>query len=138
MKGTKVLLVISGLMALGIGLAMMFAAPAFLGSQGFATDPKTAVIGQAQGSLLFGVGVLNLLGARLTDARGLQVLCAGNFATHLAALGVNVHGLVAGLVGSSVIGDAVGHVVFGLAFAACFVLLNSQRSREPSGVRTAA
>jgi hypothetical protein len=132
MKATKVLLVISGLIALGIGLAMLFAAPAFLASQGFAADDKTAVIGRAQGSLLLGIGVLNLLAARLGDPRGLQAICAANLATHVAALGVNVHALVAGLVGSSVVGDAVGHVVFGLAFGSCIALLG-RRGQAAAG-----
>jgi hypothetical protein len=123
MKATRILLVLSGLIALGVSLALMFSAQPFLASQGLAVDAKVAVIAQAQGSLLFAIGVVNFFGLRVKDAAGLQAICAGNVAAHVAGLGVNIHALSADLVGPSVMGDAIGHVVLGLAFAACFVVV---------------
>jgi hypothetical protein len=123
MKATRIVLVLSGLIALGVSFALMFAAPAFLGSQGLVVDDKMALVAQAQGALLFALGVLNFFGLRVKDPVGLQAICAANFAAHAAGLGVNVHALSANLVGSSVMGDVGGHVVFGRAFAACFVML---------------
>jgi hypothetical protein len=54
----------------------------------------------------------------------------GNLATHLVALGVNLHALSAHLVGSKVMGDAVGHVVFALAFAAALVFARNVAPRS--------
>jgi hypothetical protein len=123
MKGTKILLGIAGVIALGISAALMLGAQSFLASQGLVVDDKIAVIAQAQGSLLFAIGVFNLAGLRLKDPAGLQTLCIGNVAAHAAGLGVNLHALSANLVNQSVMGDVIGHVVFGVAFIVCIVVL---------------
>ena len=122
-KGIRVLLVIAGLLAVGVGFAMLFATQAFLAPQGIVADDKVATVGQAMGSLMLGIGTMNLLGVRCSDLRGLQAICGSNVVIHAAALGVNIHALSAHLVSKSVMGDAAGHVVFGLAFAASLVVL---------------
>jgi hypothetical protein len=123
MKGTKILLVVSGLFALGIGLAMNIAPQAFLGSQGLLVDDKISVLAQAQGALLAAIGVTNFLGLRVKDPVGLQAILGGNIAAHVFGLVVNFRALSAHTVNSSVIGDVVGHVIFGLAFIACLLVL---------------
>jgi hypothetical protein len=123
MKGTKILLGIAGVIALGVSAALMFGAQSFFASQGLNVDEKIAVIGQAQGSLLFAVGVFNISGLFLKDPAGLRALCVGNIAAHVAGLGVNIHALSANLVNQSVMGDVIGHVIFGVAFIVCFVVL---------------
>jgi len=128
LKGIKILLVVSGVIALGIGLVLLLAPQAFLGTTGMVVDEKMAIVGQAQGSILFGLGVINLLAVRVSDVVGLQAVCAGNLATHLAGLGVNLRALAANAVSSSVKGDAVGHVIFGVAFVACLVVLARRKS----------
>lgn len=127
MKAIKVLLVISGLLAVGVSLALIFAAAAFLAPEGIIADDKVAVVAQAQGGLLFAIGVVNLLALRVRDPLGLQAVCGGNLAAHLTGLAVNVHALSAHLVSQQIMGDVVGHVVFGLAFAAAIVALRKQQ-----------
>jgi hypothetical protein len=128
-KLAKVLLLVSGILAVGLGVAMMVAAKPFLESQGFVVDAKIAVIGQAQGAVLLGLGAINLLVARVTDPAALRAGAAGNIVVHLAALAVNVHALAADLVGSSVRGDAGGHTIFAVAFAIAWYRLRDPKSR---------
>src|SRR5882724_1563822 len=80
LKATKILLAVSGVIALLVSFGLMFAARPFMASQGLVVDDKIAVIAQAQGSLLFAVGVFNFFGLRMKEASGLQGLCAGNVA----------------------------------------------------------
>jgi hypothetical protein len=128
-KLTKLLLVISGALAVGIGLAMMLATRAFLEPEGIAVDATTAVIGQAQGALLVGIGAINLLSVRVRDRAALRAVLGGNVVVHVVALAVNVHALAAHLVGSGVTGDAVGHILFAGAFACALGFA----ARRPAG-----
>ena len=121
MKGPKILLAVSAAFAIGVGLAMMFSAAAFLAPQGIVADDHIAVIAHAQAALLIGIGATNLLAMRVSDARGLQAVLGGNVVTHVVALGVNAHALSADLVTSQVYGDVIGHVLFGGLFAFFFV-----------------
>jgi hypothetical protein len=123
MKGTKILLGISGLIALGVSFGLMFAPQAFLAGQGLVVDDKISVLARAQGSLLFAVGVMNFFGLRVKDKAGLQAICASNIAAHAGGLGVNFYALSNNLTNQSVMGDVIGHVIFGLAFTACFVIV---------------
>lgn len=123
MKGTKIVLVISGLLALGVGLAMNLNPAAFLGPEGIAADEKIGVLAWAQGSLLLAIGVTNFLALRVTDLRGIQTVIGLNIASHLFGLIVNVRALSAHLVSQSVMGDLIGHVVFAAAFVVCLVFL---------------
>jgi len=90
MKGAKILLAVSAVLAIGAGAAMIFATAAFLGPQGISVDDKVALLGQAQGALLVGIGVLNLLAMRCSDAKGLQAVLGGNLALQITGLGVNI------------------------------------------------
>ena len=126
MRGARILLGIAGGIAVLVSLAMMFATKAFLAPEGIVADDKIAVIGQAQASLLLGIGAVNLLGTRVSDKRGMQAILGGNLVTHVVALGVNLHALFGNLVTSQVWGDSVGHVVFAVLFA--FFLWKGARS----------
>jgi hypothetical protein len=121
MKGAKILLAVSAVLAIGAGAAMIFATAAFLGPQGISVDDKVALLGQAQGALLVGIGVLNLLAMRCSDAKGLQAVLGGNLALQITGLGVNIHGLAANLVTHQVYGDVVLHVILGVLFAFFYV-----------------
>jgi len=55
------------------------------------------------------------------DRAALRAVLSGNVVVHRGALAVNGHALAAHLVGSGVIGDAVGHTIFAGAFAWAFV-----------------
>lgn len=129
MKVTRVVLVISGLLAAGLGLALMFATQGFLAQQGITADDKVLVIGQAQGSLLVGLGIMNFLALRCSDVRGLQAVLGGNLAVQLTALVVNFRALSSGAVNASVWGDVGGHVVLLLAFVGCLVLVGRQPAK---------
>ena len=128
MRGTKILLGIAGALAVAVGLAMALATRAFLAPEGIDVDDKVALLGQAQGALLVGVGAIDLLALRTIDRAALQAILGGNLVMHVAALVVNVHALSAHLVGSGVLGDAIGHVVFAGAFAASLFA----RSKHPA------
>jgi hypothetical protein len=116
MKGVKILLAISGALAVLVSSALMLAPGSFLGSQGFATEGPITLVAQAQGSLLIAVGVLNLMALRLRDPGALRPILAANLVTHVAALGVNVHGILSKLAGPQVFGDVVMHVLLGAFF----------------------
>lgn len=121
MRGVRILLAISALFALGVGLFMMFGASSFLTSQGLPADDHIAVLVHAQASLLLAIGVTNVLAMRAKELRETSAVLGGNIVAHLAGLGVNAHALGANLVGQSVYGDVVGHIVFGAFFAVFFV-----------------
>ena len=128
MKGAKILLGISAVIAFGVGAAMIFATAAFLAPQGIPVDDKVAILGQAQGSLLVGIGVLDLLALRCSDVRGLQAVLGGNLALQVAGLGVNIHGLAAHIVTQQVYGDVVFHVILGVLFAVFYVRVGKAKA----------
>jgi len=117
MKGAKILLAVSAVLAVVVSLMLLFATSAFLAPQGIPVDDKVALLGQAQGSILLGVGAINLLALRTSDPAGLRAVLGGNLVTHLAAIGVNVHAIAAHLVTQQVWGDLVMHAVFAALFA---------------------
>ncbi|GDX78322.1 hypothetical protein LBMAG42_01330 [Deltaproteobacteria bacterium] len=117
MRKIQVLLVLSGLLALGLSLVLMLNPQAFFAGQGLTLDAGQALVGRAQGTLLFGFAILNFSALGAGDGLALRPVMAGNLATHLAALGVNAFALSSGLANESVYGDVGVHVVFGAAFA---------------------
>lgn len=91
MKGVEILLAISGALAVLVSAALLLSPG---GSQGFASEGPLTLVAQAQGSLLIAVGVLNLMAMRIKDVGTLHPILAANHTTHVAALGVNVHGIL--------------------------------------------
>jgi len=115
--GMRVLLTLSGVLAVVVALALLLATKSFFAGQGIVLDDQLALIGMAQGSVLLGVGVTNLAALWSRDPAGLRSVVVGNLAAHLSALGVNAHAVSAGLVGTQVWMDVTLHVILGLAFA---------------------
>jgi hypothetical protein len=121
MKGARILLAIAGALAIVVSLALLLATRGFFATNGITVDDQVALIGQAQGSILLGVGVINLLAWRTSDVAGLRAVMGGNIVMHLAGLGVNLRGITANLVTSQVWGDVATHVIFAVLFAVFYV-----------------
>ena len=126
MKGAKILLGVSAALAAIVSLALLFSPISFLASQGIQADAKVALIAQAQGSILIALGVINLMALRLSDVAGVRAVLAGNLVTHIVALGVNAHAIMANLVTNQVYGDVGMHVLFGALFG--FFLLRTGKT----------
>ena len=112
----KILLLVSGVIAVLIGVALLFASGSFMAPMGIAVDAKIATIAQAQGALLVALGATNLL-ARGLDARAARPVLAGNLVAQALSLAVNLRAGMMHLVTPNVWGAVVMHVVLGALFA---------------------
>lgn len=111
MRGTKILLVISGLVGVLIGAATMFATASFMAGLGLAIDDRLATMGQAQGALLVALGSMNLFASRAADPAAVRPVLFGNLMAQLVSMGVNIRAGAMGLVSSQVWGSVAMHVV---------------------------
>jgi hypothetical protein len=133
----KILLVISGAIALAVGFAMMFATRAFLKPQGVTVDGPVTVLGQAQGSILLGLAAIQLFAVRLDDRRALRTVCGGIIVLQLAALAVNIRAYAGGILGATVFADIALHVGLAAAFAVGIRLLGETEGAATAPVRRA-
>jgi len=109
----KILLLISGILAILIGIAAVFATKGFFAGTGVMLDDKTATLGQAQGVMLIALGTINLLSRGVEFPRA---VLAGNAVAQFGSLAINVRALVLSLVSSQVGGAIAMHVVLGGLF----------------------
>jgi hypothetical protein len=111
MRGVKILLVISGVLGLGIGAAVMFSTASFVAGLGLTIDDRVATMGQAQGALLIALGAMNLFASRAADPAAVRPVLFGNLVAQLVSMGVNIRAGALGLVSSQVWGSVAMHVV---------------------------
>jgi hypothetical protein len=118
----KILLAVAAVLAVLIGLALIFATNAFMAPMGIVLDAKTATLGQAQGVVLIALGIINWLSRGSSDVRP---VLAGNAFAQIASLGVNVRAMALGLVGSQAGGAVMMHLILGGLFV--FYLVKGQK-----------
>jgi hypothetical protein len=113
---TRWLLIASGALAWLFAAMLLFAAREFEAPVGIEVTDKVATIAQAQGALLFGIGLINLLARNVSDATALRAILAGNLAVQLVSLAVAVRALLLGLFPASGAPSVVIHVALGALF----------------------
>jgi hypothetical protein len=64
----KVFLIVSGVMAALLGAGLLSAPASVMGTLGLVIDAKIATLGQAQGAVLVGLAVMNVMALNLTGA----------------------------------------------------------------------
>ncbi|HEV8323934.1 MAG TPA: hypothetical protein VG389_20115 [Myxococcota bacterium] len=111
------LLAVSAVIAWVIGLTLVLASGAMMAPMGLELTARTATLAHAQGALLIGLGVINWLSRRATDAATLRAVLAGNLVIQLLSLGVNARAAAYGLVTSQAWGAVVMHLVLAAGFA---------------------
>jgi hypothetical protein len=117
----KILLAVAAVLAVLIGLALIFATNAFMAPMGIVIDAKMATLGQAQGVVLIALGIINWLSRSSADVRP---VLAGNAFAQIASLAVNVRAMALGLVGSQAGGAVLMHLILGGLFV--FFLVKGQ------------
>jgi hypothetical protein len=109
-------LLLSALLAFAFGSALLVMPGPFLAPMGIVATPAVAVSGQAQGAILIGLGVINLLARKLTmDA--VRPVLVGNLVVQALSLLVIGRALVGGLVPVQNAGAVVIHAALGAGFA---------------------
>lgn len=127
----KHMLAVGSAIAFLLGAFMIFATTKFLEPLGLSSDPKVALLGQAQGVLLLSIGLMNWMVRRSDDWAALQAVLAGNLLAQVISIVINLRGYFAGLVPQAVVGQVGLHVLLGLGYAYFLV-------RRPSAVPRAA
>ena len=95
----------------------MMNAKAMEAPMGIDVTDKVATIAQAQGAILFGLGLVNWLAQSVTDRRALAAVLAGNLVVQLLSLGVVARAMAMGIFPPQAIGAIVIHVALGAWFA---------------------
>ena len=113
----KHMLAAGSVLAFLIGGFMIFATAQFLEPLGLSADPKVALLGQAQGTLLIGIGVMNWMVRQSDDWAALRAVLAGNLAAQVIAIAVNLRGYLVGEAPQAVVGQVGLHVLLGLGYA---------------------
>lgn len=127
----KILLSVAAILAVLIGLALIFATNAFMSPMGIVLDARTATLGQAQGVVLISLGVINWLSRASSDP---HPVLAGNAFAQIAPLAVNARAMALGLVGSQAGGAVVMHLVLGGLFLFFLVKGQKKATLYPRGV----
>ena len=107
------LLTVSAILAWAFGVMLMMNAKAFEAPMGIDVTDKVATIAQAQGAILFGLGLVNWLAIGVTDRRALVAVFAGNLLVQLLSLGVVARAMALGIFPPQAIGAIVIHVALG-------------------------
>lgn len=93
----KPFVMLSAILAWVFGGALLFATAAFVAPMGIAATPAVAVLGQAQGAILVGLGAINWL-SRNASGQAIRTVLAGNLVVQIASLLVIVRALAVGAV----------------------------------------
>lgn len=112
----KHMLAVGAAIAFLLSAFMLFATAQFLEPLGLSSDPKVALLGQAQGVLLFSIGVTNWMVRSSDDWKGLRAVLAGNLAAQVLSIAINLRGYFAGLVPQAVVGQVGLHVLLGAGY----------------------
>jgi len=123
----KIFLVISGVMAAGLGLGLLFAPASVMGTLGLAIDAKIATLGQAQGAVLVGLAFTNVMARDLTGAAVRPVL-AGNLVAHAISIVIKLRAILLALVSAQEWTSIGIHLVLGALFAYFLVRLRGTTS----------
>jgi len=113
----KHMLAVGSVIAFLLGAFMIFATRQFLEPLGLASDPKVALLGQAQGTLLLSIGLTNWMVRQSDDWPALRAALAGNLLAQVISIAINLRGYFAGLVPQAVVGQVGLHVLLGLGYA---------------------
>lgn len=113
----KHMLAVGSAIAFLLGAFMIFATTQFLEPLGLSGDPKVALLGQAQGTLLISIGLTNWMVRQSDDWPALRAVLAGNLAAQVISIAINLRGYFAGLVPQAVVGQVGLHVLLGLGYA---------------------
>ena len=112
----KWLLVVSGALALALGVALLLASQAVMAPMGLVLDARLATLGQAQGAVLVALGVINLL-ARNLRAEAVVPVLAGNLVAQVLGFAVRARAIALHLVAETGWGAQVMHLLLGALFA---------------------
>ncbi|HVE87500.1 MAG TPA: hypothetical protein VND93_31800 [Myxococcales bacterium] len=124
----KHMLAVGAVIAFALGLFMVLATQQFLEPLGLATDPKVALLGQAQGVLLLSIGLTSWM-VSSADWNGMRAVLAGNLLAQVLSIIINLRGYMTGIVPQAVVGQVGLHVLLGAGYA--FFLL-----RKPANAVT--
>src|SRR5262249_34000757 len=112
----KHMLAVGAVIAFLLGGFMVFATAKFLEPLGLSSDPKVALLGQAQGVLLLSIGLTNWLVRQSDDWPALRAVLVGNLAAQVISIIINVRGYYAGLEVQGMAGQVGLHVLLGVGY----------------------
>lgn len=118
---TRWLLIVAAVLAWAFGLMLMFNTRAFEAPVGIDVTDKIATIAQAQGAILFGLGVTNWLARNLRDAAALTAVLSGNLVVQLLSLGVAARAMLLHIFPLQAAPAIAIHVLLGAAFVVALV-----------------
>jgi hypothetical protein len=111
----RVFLAVSAVLAWVFGGALLFATSQFFAPMGVGVTPAIAVIGQAQGAILLGLGVINWM-ARHESGPAVRPVLAGNLVVQLTSLAVIARALALRIVPAQNAGAVVIHTLLGAGY----------------------
>ncbi|HZN93778.1 MAG TPA: hypothetical protein VFB81_13800 [Myxococcales bacterium] len=116
MKAAKHMLAVGAVIAFLLSAFMIFATAKFLEPLGMGTDPKVQLLGQAQGVLLFSIGVTNWLVRQSDDWAALRAVLIGNLVAQVISIIINLRGYFTGLETEGVAAQVGLHVLLGVGY----------------------
>jgi len=126
------LLIVSAVLAWLFGLMLLFNARQFEAPVGIDVSDKVATIAQTQGAILIGLGVINWMTRRVTDATALSAVLTGNLVVQLLSLGIAARALVLRIIPMQGAPAVVVHVVLGTAFAIALTRVRREPAADAS------
>jgi len=111
----KTFLIVSGVMAALLGAGLLFVPATVMGTLGLVIDDKIATLGQAQGAVLMGLALTNVMARDLKGAAVRPVL-AGNFLAHAISIVIKLRAVLLGLVSPQEWTSIGIHLVLGALF----------------------
>lgn len=112
----KIFLVISAVLAWIFGAALLLATQKFVEPMQIQLTPAVAVLAQAQGAILLGLGVINWM-ARSFTGESVRPVLAGNLVVQVLSLAVISRALAVGAVPRQNVPPLVVHLLLGAGFA---------------------
>lgn len=121
----RAFLILAAVLAFLFGAALVFAPGPFLAPMGITASGAVAITAQAQGAILLGLGVINLL-ARNLKGPAVQPVLIGNFVVQVVSLVVVARALILGIVPPANAPAVVVHTGLGIGF--CVFLIRNGRA----------